>query len=209
MVVASAALSTSPRARAESTEVEPDALVELDVRTEPRVSTIVTDGNHREIGRCVGRCVVRVPRGEYELHVDGEEVSSKRFHLDAQGRTLVFVDPGDARTRWTGAALAITGGAAILIGLGGAVVTGLGCMGDSCHDYGEPNYSGPDPSKEGRPYLIVAGVGAVATLTGLILYAAGATGVEVRPAAAAPPVRLSFGIAPTRGGAFGALGLTF
>lgn len=181
--------------------------VELDLRTEPRVTTRVTRAepdDDEEVARCVGRCSLRLPEGRYLLHVDGEHVTSKTIEVTAARSTRVFVEPGDARLRGWGSGLMIAGALSTLVGLGGVAESSMGCIQDNCHDGGHSD-------AETHAWLGVAAIGAAATITGIVLFASGSTDHDVQSMGdgRATMPRASFGVAPIRGGAFGALTVAF
>lgn len=200
MILVSATLLGPTAARAAGSEAdalsESSGLVELEFRADRRVSTTVTrDGE--TIGTCVGDCVVRVPRGEYRALFDGDGVSSRSVTVVAAGRTHISVSAGDSDLRYGGLTVALVGTAAGLGGLGTAFLASAGCSGGCA--------TPPDSSS----LMILAGVGAVAAVTGWILFAAGGTDVRVEARRSGAETPVAFGIVPTRGGAFGTVGFAF
>lgn len=180
------------------------AIVDVEIRAEARVASTLLDEGQRVVGACVGPCTLRLPRGRYEVRVDGPGMPSASETFAAEGRRSVTVKPGSVATQWTGGAVAIAGGLAVLIGLVGLADASRQCAFDRCHD--EPPEALTRGREEAQMFGIVAGLGAVSSLVGIMLLSDGRTAIDVR---AAQGPQVGFAVAPTRGGAVAGLGFTF
>jgi hypothetical protein len=168
----------------------------IEIRAEPGVHTSLLEGG-RTVRSCDGDCVMRVRAGSYRVRAEGD-FPTRTIRLGAGRDVRLEVEPGDSTVKWGGLATGIVGSTTVLVGLVSLMVVSI-CF-DSC------------PSDRYNAPLLVTGVGAALATVGWVGFGLGGTHIEV----GAPdggqrrgPGAFAFGVVPTRGGAYGAIGLTF
>jgi hypothetical protein len=182
--------------------------VDVDVHASPEVTTEIRfDGE--PVRRCIGDCRLSLPRGDpYVVFVDGPGMPSRKKRLSLDEPTRIDVEGGSS----VGRGLGLAGGIALpVVAFVALMANALGSYRTDCGtSYGS---SGCGPHDNTGAY-VVAGLAAAGTVGSWVLYAVSGTSVDAwstsrasAPSAARAP-RVAFGVAPTKGGAFGTLGLT-
>lgn len=168
----------------------------IEIHAEPRVRTSLLDRD-RTVHSCDGDCVLRVRPGIYRVRAEGD-FPTRTIRLGAGRDARLDVEPGDSTVKWGGLALGIVGTVTMFVGFIGLIATS-GCI-DEC------------PSSHRTTALVLLGGGAAATAIGWVGFGTGGTHIEVGRRRAYPtagPMPVAFGVVPTRGGAFGAIGFAF
>lgn len=183
--------------------------VDVDIHASSEVTTeILSDGE--PIRRCVGDCRLSLPRGgRYVVFADGPGMPSRKKRLSLDEPTRIDVDGGSS----AGRGLGLAGGIAFpVIGLVALVSSAFQNIGGNCSSsYGSSSCSSHDSSNA----TIVAGVIVAGTIGSWVLFGLSGTSIDVSStsrasaSSATSAPRIAFGVAPTKGGAFGAVGLTF
>jgi hypothetical protein len=201
-------LTASSPAWAGEVMVERGERVDVDVHASSEVTTeFLYEGE--AIRRCVGSCTVSLPRGgRYVVFVDGAGMPSRKKRLSLDEPTRIDVEGGSSAGRGLGLAGGIAFPVVGLIALLSTVKLGEGGSCGSSGSYGNSTCSSNDNSGAAVVAALVIG----GTIGSWVLFGASGTSVDVSPASrtsawSAP--RVAFGVAPTKGGAFGTVGLTF
>lgn len=168
-------------------------------------------GDDHVYARCVAPCRLELPAGSYRVRVDGDDIPTKQQAVALEGATRVYSKAGSSSAKNGGLALAISGTSVAGIGLAVALVASMsaGCgWGDGgCSDSPSQRKRQDEARSTAGIALAVAGVGALLGTVGWITFASNRTKMSVEGAYAGPSV--SFGVAPTLGGASFALTGTF
>jgi hypothetical protein len=173
------------------------------VHAENQVETTFLTQDREPIQTCIGDCVVRLPRGSYRVEAAGDGVSRRTKRFEVDGEVRVDVRPGDRGTKNAGLALGITGGAVAVVSAFALMVASVETLCIDCTR---------SKQLDATPYLFVAGAGVVVSAIGWTLFGLSGTSVDVtagHASAAWTAPRVAFGVAPTKGGAYGALGFAF
>lgn len=161
----------------------------------PALHYEVTRDHGTESYTCQAPCTLWVPAGRYRVSVSGEGIPSKRQRLDVYGPSAVDVQAGSSSGRTGGLVLGIAGGAAFVVGLAGLM---SGCVGE-CRQ----------TDKNRTPWVVIGGVGLVASLIGWPLFVANGTSMSVqesRPVMRLESLRVALVPNPTGGVSFAAAG---
>jgi hypothetical protein len=167
-------------------------------RTEYRVSA--GEGAPIPWLTCVAPCEIAVTPGRHRIEASGEGFPKGESDEVVVGDTSVKTHVGDSNAKTVGFVVGSVGLAAVGVGLVGAAFSNCFSLDNGCS-----TARNAQDEKERSAFLVVAGVGAVASLLGWVVYAGSDTSITTK--SWHRPRIVSLSVAPTNGGAaFGALG---
>ena len=148
---------------------------------------------------CAAPCTYAVPPGEYRIEASAPEMANGKTVIVVDRDTRVVTRGGSSSAKTTGLVLGIVGATAAGVGLMGAVLASMSCF--DCSPAEEDK-----ARSQANAFLVVAGMGAITSVVGWVMFAENRTHVVAEPTFT--PRIVSLGVGPTTGGGatFGALG---
>ncbi len=202
-------LTASSPLWAREVPIEPSERIDVDVHASSEITTeFLYEGE--PVRRCIGSCTVSLPRaGRYVVFVDGAGMPSRKKRVTFDESTRIDVEGGSSAGRGFGLAGGIVFPAAGLLAL---LVYSAGNLGDGGSCSSTLNGGTSCASHDNGGAAVVAALVIGGTIGSWVLFGASGTTIDVGPASRASAFsapRVAFGVAPTKGGAFGTVGLTF